>query len=153
MQRFYYPSMYIKGEENQKKYQCNAAGTQFVHKITWINHWGKIPEGYEIDHIDHDPFNNDIFNLRLVTQQQNTLNVLPKGGVKYKGVTYEKSRDKYQVRFHINGGKRKSKRFNTAKEAAEQYNKWVMELPKEILYEHDLLGNDPTRIVPYLNEF
>lgn len=43
-------------------------GKQFmVHRLVWEKHYGKIPEGFQIHHIDEDKTNNEITNLRLVT--------------------------------------------------------------------------------------
>lgn len=47
----------------------------YAHRIAWILTYGDIPEGLEIDHIDHDPSNNRISNLRLVTTQGNKTNM------------------------------------------------------------------------------
>lgn len=38
-------------------------------------HYGKIPEGMEIDHINHITDDNRIENLRLVTRKDNCKNV------------------------------------------------------------------------------
>lgn len=45
-----------------------------LHRLVWIYHFGDIPKGLMIDHIDHDRFNNRIANLRLVTNADNGRN-------------------------------------------------------------------------------
>ena len=45
-----------------------------LHRIIYQAHFGKIPENLVIDHIDRNPLNNDITNLRLVTQYINNMN-------------------------------------------------------------------------------
>lgn len=40
---------------------------QMEHRIVWEEHYGKIPEGMQIHHIDGDKTNNNISNLQLVT--------------------------------------------------------------------------------------
>lgn len=45
-----------------------------VHRLMWEVFYGKIPEGYEIDHIDRNPSNNALNNLRLVTHSENAKN-------------------------------------------------------------------------------
>ena len=47
---------------------------QLVHRIIWTLHYGAIPEGMLIDHIDHNGFNNRIENLRLATKKTNGRN-------------------------------------------------------------------------------
>lgn len=46
----------------------------YAHRIAWLMVYGPIPEGMEIDHIDHNPSNNRISNLRLVTKSANRQN-------------------------------------------------------------------------------
>lgn len=45
-----------------------------AHRIIWEMHHGPIPEGMVIDHIDGNPANNQLTNLRLATQCQNLSN-------------------------------------------------------------------------------
>lgn len=42
-----------------------------VHRVVWTVAHGPIPEGMVIDHIDGDPSNNNLSNLRLATSNQN----------------------------------------------------------------------------------
>lgn len=46
-----------------------------AHRMIWEMHYGKIPEGMEIDHINHITDDNRIENLRLVTRKDNCKNV------------------------------------------------------------------------------
>ena len=46
----------------------------FIHRYIWELHNGTSPDGYIIDHIDRNPFNNQLSNLRLATPSQNNLN-------------------------------------------------------------------------------
>ena len=102
---------------------CNS---RMAHAVVWELHNGGIPEGLEVDHIDGDPSNNRIENLRLATRSLQAFNRgtrtdkcsgLPKGvfvnGTGFMGRT---SRD----------GVRISKTFNTVEEAAA----WVAEARK-----------------------
>lgn len=45
-----------------------------VHRLMWEIFNGPIPNGYEIDHIDRNPSNNALNNLRLVTHSENAKN-------------------------------------------------------------------------------
>lgn len=45
-----------------------------AHRIIWEMHNGPIPDGLFIDHIDGNPINNKLENLRLVTTQGNSRN-------------------------------------------------------------------------------
>lgn len=44
------------------------------HRVIWELHFGEIPKGLFIDHIDGDKFNNTLSNLRVTTRQGNARN-------------------------------------------------------------------------------
>lgn len=46
----------------------------YLHRLLWETFVGEIPDGYEIDHIDTNPRNNSLENLRLVTHKENCNN-------------------------------------------------------------------------------
>ncbi len=46
----------------------------FVHRLEYEAFVGKIPEGYEIDHIDSNSKNNVLSNLRACTHEENARN-------------------------------------------------------------------------------
>lgn len=49
------------------------------HLILWSMYYGE-PCDKEIDHIDRNPLNNSIHNLRAATRLQNAINTMPNGG-------------------------------------------------------------------------
>ena len=49
--------------------------TQYVHRLIWLWHHGVWPKNGQIDHIDRDPTNNRIENLRDVTAMENNWNL------------------------------------------------------------------------------
>lgn len=60
-----------------------------AHRICWILHYGQLPEsGLVIDHVNGNPIDNRIHNLRTCTPQQNSMNSrTPKTSTTgYKGV-------------------------------------------------------------------
>jgi hypothetical protein len=101
--------------------QCEVSGKAFmVHRVIYEMHFGKISDGMTIDHIDRNPLNNKIENLRLATQSQNSINTsVPKNNTTgYKGVLTTPS-GKFQARLGYKGKKLYLGLFDTAEEAAE----------------------------------
>ena len=45
-----------------------------AHRVAWLLYYGVDPGDLEIDHIDQDPSNNRISNLRVVNHKDNSMN-------------------------------------------------------------------------------
>ena len=50
-----------------------------LHRLLYETFIGPIPEGAQIDHIDGNRANNDLSNLRVVNQSENTKNAFDNG--------------------------------------------------------------------------
>ncbi len=76
-----------------------------AHRIIWEMCNGPIPDGMEIDHVDSDPWNNRLPNLRLCTHSQNACNRRrPSHNTSgYKGVLWNKKRLVWQARIRVAG--------------------------------------------------
>ena len=65
--------------------------SMLAHRVIWIMANGEIPDGMFVDHINHDRADNRIQNLRLVSAQENAMNMsarnrdLPQGICKRHG--------------------------------------------------------------------
>lgn len=75
------------------------------HRVFWEIINGSIPNGMTVDHIDQNPLNNKISNLRLATEQEQKRNMpIPKhnsSGV--VGVQWDKKAGKWRARIGIDG--------------------------------------------------
>jgi hypothetical protein len=99
---------------------CVAAHHVYAHRLAWFVTHGNWPSG-NIDHINGDPKDNRIANLRICNQSQNNANAKPnrRNTSGYRGVCFDKSRNKYVCRV----GKKHVGRFDTPTEAASAYQR------------------------------
>ena len=101
----------IATKNGGKRYVMIGFGDGLVraHHAVWAWHYGPVPEGLEIDHIDGNVLNNRIENLRAVTAAENKrnlrLNRTNKSGV--AGVRWVADRGKWAV-YCREGGKVKA---------------------------------------------
>ena len=73
-----------------------------IHRIVFLMHHGNLPKF--IDHVDGNPLNNKIENLRSATFSQNQQNkkLSEKNTSGVKGVSWHKSTNKWEVQFSVN---------------------------------------------------
>lgn len=86
--------------------------------------------GYKtvIDHIDSNPLNNNIDNLRVITQRENcSKEKTIKSGLPV-GVSFDKSRNKYRSCLWIGNKPIHLGRFNTIEEASNAYQDKLKEI-------------------------
>ena len=82
-----------------------------------------LPRGVIVDHKDGDGLNNTKANLRVATPQQNAHNRrLGRNNTSgFKGVVWEKDRQKWKARIKLNGKYTTLGRFTTKESAAKAY--------------------------------
>lgn len=85
---------------------------------------GVSDKSVQVDHIDRNGLNNQKKNLRLCNNQENHCNIISRGGSsKYKGVSYDKNRNKWSAEITNNFKKFHLGRFDDEVSAAIAYNK------------------------------
>lgn len=99
-----------------------------VHRIIFLYHYGYLPS--EIDHKDCDKLNNNIENLREVIRSQNNMNAQKRKGMSsiYKGVSFDKSTNKWISSIGKDRKKIFLGRYKNEKDAAIAYDKAALEL-------------------------
>jgi hypothetical protein len=102
-----------------------------IHRIIFLMHHGYLPQF--LDHIDNNPQNNRIENLRPATKTQNICNTsLRKNNTSgVKGVVWIRSIKKWEVRVDINHKRHTFGYFKDLAEAAKVAEKARNELHKE----------------------
>ena len=124
----------LAGNVNKRGYRAIRINSKpyLAHRLIFLWHHGHIPEF--LDHIDCNPSNNAIDNLREATRSQNYgnskkqkfYNDKPTSSI-YKGVSLHKATKKWEVQIMINGKKKHIGRFTSELDAARAYDKAAIE--------------------------
>jgi hypothetical protein len=103
-----------------------------AHRIIYEMHFGDIPDGFEVDHIDRNRSHNRIENLRLVNRSFNNLNISTRKDNKtgFTGVSFNKRRNKYIAQIRYNNMITTIGQYDSPEEASCAYNNY-----KEKLYD------------------
>lgn len=109
---------------NGKRYAYDANAGVYMHRLI-----AGTPKGLETDHRNGDGLDNRRANLRIATPSQNSANMgKPKrpGGdphtSRHKGVTWDRSRGKWQAKITVDGHCRSLGRYADELDAARAYN-------------------------------
>ena len=97
------------------------------HRLVWLYVYGEFPEKEsDIDHIDRNPLNNRISNLRKCSRSENTRNTRLRSNNTsgFKGVSLDKRAGKYVARGQVNGKEEYLGGYLTPEEASEVYENW-----------------------------
>ena len=91
-----------------------------AHRLIWLYVNGEFPDN-TIDHINGDPSDNRIENLRDVTRQENNKNKCKPRNNKsgHIGVYWFKRGEKWQARIEVNGVNKYLGLFNVLEDAVE----------------------------------
>ena len=94
-----------------------------VHRVIWFIHHGAIPKDLVIDHIDRDPSNNSINNLRLVTMKQNAENrsMMKNNTSGFRGVHYDITNKVFKASIRHHNIVMSLGTFSNPKEASRAY--------------------------------
>lgn len=58
--------------EKRKYFYCTTKAGRALHRDVWELNNGPIPKGYVVHHIDHNPSNNDIKNLTVLSRSKHS---------------------------------------------------------------------------------
>ena len=140
------PSKYFKNEVDARKWNAQRSGKEafttkskdyrskhgrigaiearifgkkyLAHRIIWLYYYGCWPK-HQVDHINHDPTDNRIINLRDVTASENQRNrTLQKNNkVGHNGIYYDNERKQYRAQIYNGKYCKHIGRYDTLEEA------------------------------------
>ena len=110
---------------------CLNNKTYKIHRLIFLIHHNYLPE--EVDHIDGNPLNNKIENLRPAIHSENIRNAKLRKDNKSgeKGVTWDKKRNKWRTACVFNGKQYCAGYYKNISEAIENVRKLRKELHQE----------------------
>jgi HNH endonuclease/AP2 domain len=94
-----------------------------AHRLAWLYVHGAWPDD-QIDHINTDPADNRIANLRQATQllnKQNSRRSHRDSASRYLGVSWDRARSKWLAQICVNGQRKNLGRFDTEEAAYAAY--------------------------------
>lgn len=125
------------GTKSKAKYRliCLDGKLYLEHRLIFLLHHGYLPK--IIDHINHDPEDNRIENLREASKQQNMFNskkpITNTSGIKH--VWFRKDTKKWIVEFVIDGKKQYFGQYVNKQEAAQRAVEVKKQLHGEFAYD------------------
>ena len=112
-------------------YNKGVEKTRTIHSLLAEHFLNHNPNGHKIvvDHIDNNPLNNDLKNLQLITNRENTAKE-KRGKSDFTGVHFDFSSNKWMSRIFINGKRKYLGLFETEYQAHLAYQKELESLSK-----------------------
>lgn len=104
--------------------------TYKIHKLVAICFLNHKPNGLKlvVNHKDFNRLNNQIDNLEIVTNRENTNKKHLKSRSKHTGVTWREDRNKWHSQIYINGKQKHLGYFNNEIEAGKAYQEYLKNL-------------------------
>jgi len=115
----YHQICLIDNNKNKRKF--------YIHRLLAKNFLENYSDELFVDHIDRNPSNNSLINLRMVNHQENICNQNKHKNCSsiYKGVYYFKRVNKWNSQIQINGKRISLGHFISQEEAAKAYNEYI----------------------------
>lgn len=117
-------SSYLHSDGRHYHEICYQKVKYRAHRIAWKMHYGEEPPPI-LDHIDNNGLNNSISNLRAATVTQNGWNAKKSSRNQsgYKGVSFNKEKNKWRAAIHVNKKTKLIGYFSSPEEASIAYQK------------------------------
>ena len=121
------PTKNIKGYLRVGLYRNKKATKMRVHRLVALAFIPNLENKPQIDHIDSNPSNNDLSNLRWATPSENTSNCRKREGLSsiFKGVRFYKGG--WTATLRKDGKVNHLGFYKTEREAGQAYNNYILE--------------------------
>ena len=100
----------------------NQGKTKSIHRLVAETFLPNIDNKPCVDHIDRNPTNNTVTNLRWVTYSENNLNTCHRDNPLF-GITFDKTRQRYRVQIGLRVTQKFYGRYDTLEEAVQVRNR------------------------------
>lgn len=129
--------LFVDGKPRSSTVQINGK-PMILARAVWVLHGNTIPDNYVIDHIDNNPHNNCITNLRCVTVAENSRN---RKTIKASDMPVGISRrENCYIAYATFNGVRRSRSFSILKYGEEVARLKAFSWRNEIIAEFNSLG-------------
>ena len=110
----------------------NTTKGMYVHQLVAMAFLGHVPNGQKlvVDHIDGDKLNNNLNNLQVITNRENTSKDRSGGTSKYVGVSWSKQNKKWKAQIRVDGKQIYIGHFTNEIDAHNAYQKKLKEISK-----------------------
>jgi len=115
--------------------------TKLNTKIPVHNIVMDVPDGFLVDHVNHNTLDNRKVNLRVCTKQENSFNKkkIESCSSRFKGVCWNKRKNKWQAEIKFNGKSYFLGYFGNENEAATIYNERAKSFFGEYAYLNEVV--------------
>jgi hypothetical protein len=124
---YFHVRLYINGISKTRK-------THQLVAESFLNHKPDGTQKLVVDHINDNPKDNRLVNLQVVTGRFNCKKTQGKYSSKYKGVCWDKSRNKWMAQIKINGKKKHLGLFKCELPAHLAYQNKLKEIHETLFY-------------------
>lgn len=133
---------------NYVAHSCNGKTTKLHRLVT------NAPDGLVVDHINHNPLDNRLSNLRVCTQSENMCNTVNRSDNTsgYKGVYWDKSRGLWMASIQVKNKSKHLGRFPDINDAIEARRKAVEKYFGEFAYNPESDVSYATQSQPLVNQ-
>ena len=108
-----------------------------LHRLIWVYIHGGVPNTMDIDHVNGVGSDNRLENLRIATRSQNNSNIGRRKSAttsKYKGVCFDKSRNKWTAQMDNLGKHHNLGRFDNEEDAYSAYCEAAKKMHKNFFH-------------------